>query len=198
MKRIELAIAIGLLCTILLTSFTGFAQQCEEIREEVVRLHILANSDSAQDQRLKLAVRDAILEQTEEFFRQSQSKEQAEALAEQHIEEIRAIAKREIVRQGYDYDVTARIINRYFETRVYDGFTMPAGYYDALQLEIGSGEGKNWWCVMFPPMCIPAATADSGMELEDKIRNLGETPQYQPAFAVVEVIESIHQYFAED
>lgn len=191
MKKIDLSLTIGLIVSIILTSFTSFAQECDTIRHNVVRLHILANSDCDSDQALKLAVRDAILAGTADLFTDSQTREQAEELAAGHLEEIEAIARAEIQRQGYDYSVTARIVNRYFETRQYDNFTMPAGRYDAVQVEIGAGAGKNWWCVMFPPMCIPAASEHSDLPLEEQIHQLGQAPQYKPAFAVVEAIEAI-------
>lgn len=198
MKRIELALAIGLLFSIGLTSFGGFAQECDEIRHGALRLHILANSDSDEDQALKLAVRDALLAGTEDLFEATQSKEQAAEAAERHLAEIEQLAGEEIRRQGYAYPVTARMVNRYFETRVYDGFTMPAGRYDAVQVEIGAGDGRNWWCVMFPPMCIPAAEEHNETPLEEQIRSLGEQPRYQPAFAVVEVFESLQQALEGD
>lgn len=191
MKRFDLALAIGLAASILITSFTGFAQECDDVRRAVVRLHILANSDSEEDQTLKLAVRDAVLKGTEEIFAQSRTKEEAEALVADHLREIESIAAAEIARQGYDYAVSARIVNRFFDTRVYDGFTMPAGRYDAVQIEIGSGQGRNWWCVMFPPLCIPAASDNGGTLLEEQIRKLGQPPEYEPAFALVEAIEGL-------
>lgn len=193
MKRFEIALAIGLVCAIFLSAFSGFAQECEEIRHEALRLHILANSDSNADQALKLAVRDAVLEQTAGLFQASQTKEQAEAEVETRLAEIEQIAVAEIRRQGYDYPAAVRLVNRYFETREYDGFTMPAGRYDAVQVEIGAGNGRNWWCVMFPPMCVPAASEQGASSLEEQIRALGEPPQYKPAFAVVEAIESLQE-----
>lgn len=198
MKRIEISIIIGIICSLLIGSFNGFARECDSIRHSVVRLHILANSDSDEDQALKLAVRDAVLEQTAGLFGESQTKEQAEQLAAGHLHEIEAIAAAEIARRGYDYPATARVVNRFFDTRVYDGFTMPAGRYDAVQIEIGTGAGQNWWCVMFPPMCLPAASEQQETPLEEQIRELGETPQYQPAFAVVEAIESLQQWLESD
>lgn len=194
MKRIELAVALGLLFAILISNFTTFAEECDEIRHSVVRLHILANSDSDSDQTLKLAVRDAILAGTEELFTAPRTKEEAEALAGSHLGEIEAIAQDEIARQGYNYDVSARVVNRFFDTRHYDGFTMPAGRYDAVQVEIGSGDGKNWWCVMFPPMCIPAASEHTDLPVEEQIRSLGQPSQYKPAFAVVEAIEGFQEW----
>jgi stage II sporulation protein R len=190
MKRIEIAILVGLVCSVCLSAFTAFAGECGEIRGGVVRLHILANSDSGEDQALKLEVRDAILAGTGETFAAARTKEQAVAAAGASLGDIAAIAEEEIARHGYDYGVSARLVNRYFDTREYDGFTMPAGRYDAVQVEIGAGGGKNWWCVMFPPLCLPAAEK-SDLPLEEQIRALGERPVYKPAFAVVELIESL-------
>jgi stage II sporulation protein R len=191
MKRIEMAMIAGILCSVCLSAFTSFAEECGEIRDGAVRLHILANSDSEEDQALKLAVRDAILAGTDETFTAAHTKEQAIAAAEESLNRVTAIAEEEIARHGYDYSVSARIVNRYFETREYDGFIMPSGRYDAVQVEIGAGEGKNWGCVMFPPLCVPAATEESDSPLEEQIRALGEKPVYKPAFAVVEWIESL-------
>jgi stage II sporulation protein R len=190
MKRIEMAMVAGLICSVCLSVFTSFAGECGEIRGGVVRLHILANSDSEEDQALKLAVRDAVLAGTGETFTAARTKEQAVAAAEASLHDVESIAAGEIIQRGYDYDVSARVVNRYFETRAYDGFTMPAGRYDAVQVEIGAGEGQNWWCVMFPPLCVPAAEAED-LPLEQQIRALGDKPVYKPAFAVVELIESL-------
>lgn len=191
MKRIDIAIAAGLAITILMTSFTSFARDCEEVRGEVVRLHILANSDSAADQELKLQVRDKILERTSEFFSGSISKEQAEETAEAQLKLIEATAREEIVRQGYDYPVKAELVNMYFETRTYGDTTLPAGRYDAVRVNIGEANGKNWWCVLFPPLCIPSASEK--LPVEEQLEHLGQQPRYVPKFAALELVESIMQ-----
>lgn len=193
MKRIELALLIGIVCTILLGSFSGFAQDCDAVRHAVVRLHILAHSDSAADQQLKLDVRDAVLEQAGDIFVAVRDKMQAQTIAQHHLEDIEAIASREIQRQGYAYPVRAYLVNRYVETRSYDGFILPAGQYDAIQLEIGEAKGQNWWCVMYPPMCIPAASEQPDTAVEEQIRALSAPVHYQPAFAVVETVENFRR-----
>lgn len=193
MKKIDIALLIGVVLAIMLTSLGTFANECEDIRQSVVRLHILANSDSVEDQALKLAVRDAVLEKTASLFTAQHTKQEAKEAAQSNLELIEETAREEIARQGYDYDVTARVTNLFFDTRVYDDFTLAAGNYDAVQIEIGSGEGKNWWCVMFPPMCIPAASEDNPLPLEDQIRDLGQPVRYKPAFAIVEAIESLQK-----
>lgn len=193
MKRFDLALIIGLIISVLLSSFSVFAKECEEVRASALRLHILANSDLEEDQALKLAVRDAVLLQTSDLFTGSANKAEAKAAAEKRLDEVIRIAESEIERQGYTYPVSARVVNRFFDTRVYDDFMMPAGRYDAVQIEIGQGKGTNWWCVMFPPMCIPAASEHEQTPLEEQIHQLGQ-PVYKPAFAMVEAIELLQQH----
>lgn len=193
MKRIDVALVIGLLCSILMGSFSGFAQDCDTVRHAVVRLHILANSDSEADQQLKLAVRDAVLEQTGAAFAAAEDKAQAEDIVLQQLERIETVAREEIRRQGYAYDVQAKLINRYVETRTYTGFILPAGQYDAVQIEIGEAQGHNWWCVMYPPMCIPAASEQETTDAERQIRALSGTGKYTPAFALVEAMEMLRK-----
>ena len=128
-----------------------------QIKTDTLRLHIIANSDSDLDQKLKLKVRDRVLEYTGELFAEVSGKTEAEALAEYSSDEIKNIAEEVIAENGADYSVSVEITNMWFETRSYDGFTLPAGDYDAVRIIIGAGEGHNWWCVMYPPLCIPGA-----------------------------------------
>lgn len=180
-----------------LCSMASFSQQCQNIRESVFRLHVLANSDSQEDQALKLRVRDRILLESEHLMDGVSSREQAEQIVKQHLPELEAAAKDEIQHQGYDYPVEIRLENTYFNTRQYDTVTLPAGQYDALRVLIGSGEGHNWWCVMFPPMCLPAAEDPKQIEdvlspQETDIVEGGE--QYEVKFKVVEWFEEIQNY----
>lgn len=193
MKRIELAALIGMIAAVILSAFTAFAGDCADVRQQVVRLHVMANSNSNEDQALKLAVRDAVLEGTAQLFSDAQDKSQVEQNAASHLADIQDIARAEILRQGYDYSVEAQLVNMFFDTRTYGDLTLPAGYYDAIRITIGSGQGKNWWCMMFPPMCIPAATPGDGGPLEQQIKDLGQQPQYEPKFAVVELLETVGQ-----
>ncbi|WRS27140.1 stage II sporulation protein R [Oscillospiraceae bacterium MB08-C2-2] len=196
MKRLDLAVLIGAVLAIALSSFTTFAQECDAVRENVVRLHILANSDSQADQELKLAVRDAVLLGTAQLFSASSDKTDTEREVLEHMDEIEAIAREEIQRQGYDYPVSVSLTNMFFETRQYENFTMPAGYYDAVRILIGEGAGKNWWCVMFPPLCIPAASPKSEMTPTEQIRLIGTRPQYKAKLAVVELVETVADHFS--
>ena len=149
------ALAIGLVATLLISSAVSFAETCGPIRNGVLRLHILANSDSDEDQRLKLAVRDRVL--TLDLFSSGHaaSKEEAEQETASSLLEIEEAAREELRRQGCTDDVKAELVRMYFTTRVYENVTLPAGYYDAVRITIGEGAGHNWWCVLYPPLCIP-------------------------------------------
>nr|WP_317412786.1 stage II sporulation protein R [uncultured Solibaculum sp.] len=192
-KRLLIALSMGFVIAVL-CSMANFSGQCQNIRESVFRLHVLANSDSQEDQELKLKVRDRILLESEHLMDGVSDREEAKQIAKQHLPELEAAAQDEIYRQGYDYPVEVRLEKTYFNTRQYDTVTLPAGQYDALRVLIGAGEGHNWWCVMFPPMCLPAA--EDPKQIED-VLNPQETDiveggqQYEVKFKVVEWFEEI-------
>lgn len=159
-KRNTLLIAAGLILTIIISNSVSFirdGRRLEQLRKSVLRLHILANSDSEEDQRLKLCVRDALLEHSEELFGSSGNLEEAEAAALKAMPEIISIAEETLREQGCRSSVTAKLADIAFDERVYGNITMPAGEYRALRIEIGEAKGHNWWCVMYPPLCLPAA-----------------------------------------
>lgn len=125
-----------------------------DISNSVFRLHVIANSDSKEDQELKYKVRDSLLEYMNKISADCTSKEEVIALAEAHKEDFYKIAKQTIKENGYDYSVNIDIGNFEFPTKTYGDISLPAGYYDALKVEIGKASGQNWWCVMFPPLCF--------------------------------------------
>ena len=199
MKKIEWSVLIALVFTILFGSVTTFAAECSQIREDVLRLHILANSDSEEDQALKLKVRDRILLEMGDVFETPETLEDAETAASKHLDEIREIAQQEVYDNGYDYPVHAELINMYFTTREYETFTLPAGMYDAVRITIGDAEGKNWWCVLYPPLCLPAAQSEETLEQalgEEETDLVTRNPQYEVRFAVVEWFENLKQMFS--
>lgn len=132
-------------------------QAGQELSDKVVRLHVLANSDSEEDQALKLKVRDRVLEYAEPLLASAGDRSEAEALLRGRVPELEELAAREIRANGYDYPVTIELEDTVFPTREYEGFTLPAGKYLALRAVIGAGEGRNWWCVVFPPLCAAAS-----------------------------------------
>lgn len=125
-----------------------------DISDSVFRLHVIANSDSKSDQELKYKVRDSLLEYMNNLAVNCSSKEEIISLAQSHKDDFYNIAQQTIKKNGYNYSVKISIGNFEFPTKTYGDISLPAGYYDALKVEIGKAEGQNWWCVMFPPLCF--------------------------------------------
>ena len=125
-----------------------------EISDEVLRLHVIANSDSDEDQNLKYIVRDAVLEYMTTCAKDAKNKSEVLSILNDNIEEIRQIALNTVKTYNYNYNINLEIGNFLFPTKTYGDISLPSGYYDALKIVIGNGEGKNWWCVMFPPLCF--------------------------------------------
>ena len=124
------------------------------LSDAVFRLHVLANSDSAEDQALKLKVRDSLLNYMNDICSNCTTKEEAISLANENKKNFQQIAEQTISENGYNYPVKINIDNFSFPTKNYGDITLPAGFYDALRVEIGEAKGKNWWCVMFPSLCF--------------------------------------------
>ncbi len=135
-------------------SICSFAKTSEQIRSDVLRLHVIANSDSSVDQNLKIRLRDFLLEEGKSIFDGSVNVENAVKKIEPQIPALEKSAKEFIRASGFDYDVKISLSREYFTTRTYETVTLPAGKYLALRVIIGSGEGHNWWCVMFPPCLL--------------------------------------------
>lgn len=197
-QRAVVSFAIALLASIVAGAGTCSAN-CEGIRDNVFRLHVIANSDSAEDQQLKLAVRDEIISLSASIFSQVHNREEAENAARTHLPELERAAKRVVSERGYDYPVRAEVSNEYFNTRFYEQVTLPAGKYDALRVIIGEGAGKNWWCVMFPQMCLPAAEQTQELErvlTEDEMQMVTDYQDYEIRFKLVEWYEYLKQLVA--
>lgn len=193
--KIRISIAVGIV-TAVIFSICSFAKTSEEIRSDVLRLHVIANSDSSVDQNLKLRLRDYILEEGEDIFDGSVNVENAVEKIEPKLSELEKSAETFVKNAGFDYDVKITLSNEYFTTRTYESVTLPAGKYLALRVVIGSGEGHNWWCVMFPPMCVPAADKKDEIEnvfTDKEIKLVESKPKYEPRFKVVEIYEQIRE-----
>ena len=191
-KNFTLSLATALVFSVLL-SISGFDAKCHEIEKEVLRLHIIANSDSSEDQALKLKVRDRVLQLESDLCQNAESKAQAMEIVNEHIEEIESVAKRVVADNGYDYSVKATLTNCYFPTRDYESFTLPAGNYDALRITIGEAKGKNWWCVLFPEICLGTAADFSGV-LSNESENIVSNPShFKVKFKVVELYRGIKE-----
>lgn len=198
MKLFLKSLCVAFVLTVIF-SMLPFETECKEISNEVFRLHILANSDAESDQELKLKVRDKVLEYTESLFENSHSKEETENAVSDNLQEICNVALKEVRNNGYDYGVTAEITNMYFTTRYYDSYTLPSGMYDALRITIGSGEGHNWWCVMYPSVCISSEeNQDKAAKeaLNENQYDIVKNEQYEYKFKIVEIFEKICSYFS--
>lgn len=145
-----------------------------DIANSVFRLHVIANSDSKEDQDLKYKVRDNLIKYMKEICCDCKSKDEAIVLVAEHQQEFKQIAMKTIYDEGYSYNVKINIGNFKFPTKDYGDISLPAGFYDALRVEIGEAKGQNWWCVMFPPLCFVDVTSgvvpkDSKDQLEDNL-----------------------------
>ncbi len=178
-------------------SVGAFAYNCSRVRSDVLRMHVIANSDCSADQQLKLMVRDAVLERGAQLFDGTVTADEARRKIEPHKAELEAAAQEVIERAGYDYPVSVNVVNEYFATRCYGSLTMPAGRYTAVKVVIGEGAGRNWWCVMFPPLCLPAAQ-DRGGNLDaffddGELKVVESSGRYEPRFKIVEIIEKLKE-----
>jgi stage II sporulation protein R len=158
MKKLFLPLITLLISTLFLACIPTNADY--SIYADTVRLHILANSDSNEDQELKLIVRDEILKKYSSELSVFENIDTAKDTLKAKLSDIERTASEIIQKNGYDYTVKATLTEEWYDTREYEGFSLPKGSYTSLQIKIGEAEGKNWWCVMFPPMCLDAATEE--------------------------------------
>lgn len=136
----------------------GIIKDRETLNNELLRLHVVANSDSQEDQEVKLKVRDAVVESLREEMAKITDFEQARAYIQENLPKIQRVANDCLEALGVDGNAVVTLGKEIFDTRYYDTFTLPAGVYEALRITIGEGEGKNWWCVVFPTLCLPATS----------------------------------------
>lgn len=196
MKKIlilDLALLLGLAFAITVSA-VKFESTCEDVRKSVLRLHVIANSDSDTDQQLKLKVRDALLDTGAKLFSGDTTASGARKTAEDEIESLEAVAKSVLEENGCNDSVKIEIGESYFPTRTYESVTLPAGKYEAVRVIIGEGKGHNWWCVMFPPMCLPAAQSDVEIDdvlSQDGMKLVSSNPKYEVRFKIVEWWQSV-------
>lgn len=164
-----------------------------EVRQDVVRLHVIANSDTETDQRVKLMVRDAVLKAGAEAFYGAESARQAVRALAPRLHAMEAAANRVLRANGCAYGAKAELTSEYFTARAYDTFTLPAGRYTAVKITLGQAEGKNWWCVMFPPLCLPAAGPEDAAAVfsDDEMRVLRPEKGFQVRFKLAEWLEDL-------
>ena len=180
--RFKTAVCL-LLVTVIAAVFilTAYSNDVNEgLADNLIRLHVLANSDSDADQALKRDVRDVIINYMKVKLKDSKDIEQTKLIIDSNMKDIEEIAKKEISRQGKDYSVKAMLGNYPFPTKVYGDVSLPAGYYQALRVVIGKGEGANWWCVLFPPLCFVDASHGTVSEsVKSDLKNVLDEEQYK-------------------
>ncbi len=194
LHAIESIVLAGLVFTMMSAAVRRTVSASTQVKTDTLRLHIIANSDSDFDQELKLRVRDRVLEYTGGLFAEASGKTEAEALAKYSASDIKAVAEEVIAESGANYSVSVEITNMWFETRSYDGFTLPAGDYDAVRIIIGAGEGHNWWCVMYPPLCLPGA--ENALQKYGANAKFVEGDGFEIRFAFLEWLESLKKISA--
>ena len=179
-KSIFYRILLVLLLLIVFVCFSAYfyvTAVSSGISDSVFRLHVIANSDSKEDQDLKYIVRDNILTYINEISKNASTKEEVIEIARNNIDTIKQIAQETVYENGYNYSVNIKIGNFAFPTKQYGDISLPAGFYDALRVEIGSASGQNWWCVMFPPLCF--VDVSSGVVPEESKEVLQENLSYE-------------------
>ena len=194
--RWELALLLGLCAALLWGAWS--AQEQQELSRKMIRLHVIAHSDSTEDQALKLQVRDAVLDYATAVLQRSADMAEAQQELQRELPRIESIARAAVTAEGYDYGVTASLGQAEFPLKEYDGFSLPAGEYTALRLVIGEGAGQNWWCVVFPPLCTAAAcefdeTALAGGLSQEDIALITESEGYVLKFRAMELWQQLRQ-----
>ena len=194
----EISLLLALAVTMLWGAWS--LQEQDVLERKMIRLHVIANSDTQEDQTLKLQVRDEVLAQATAVLEESADMAEAVVRLEAALPAIESTAQQKITAEGYGYPVSARLEQTEFPTKVYDGFALPSGEYLALRVIIGEGAGENWWCVVFPPLCTAAATdleevgIATGLGEEDLSLITEEHQGYVLKFRSLELWESLRQW----
>lgn len=197
LRRWECALLVLAAALTLFCSWLGGYREC--LSGKLLRLHVVANSDSDADQALKLEVRDAVLDCAAGYLENVSDVRAAEQVLGAHLAELAGAGQAVVREKGYDYAVRASLGTSHFPTKTYVGFALPAGDYRALRVTIGAGEGRNWWCVVFPTLCVSAAsewqdTAVSGGLSDEDVRLMGEEDEgYVLRFKCLELWDKLSQ-----
>ena len=198
----ELEVALLVLLAVCLLTGAAALRRQDDLQQKMIRLHVVANSDSERDQALKLQVRDKVLAFTEQTMRSAESREAANEALRASLPEIERMAEDTLLESGCVDSVEARLEPAEFPLKAYDGFRLPAGEYMALRVLIGEAEGQNWWCVVYPPLCTAACTdledvaVQAGMDEADMKLITGQEG-YVLKFRAVELWERLRQWLGK-
>lgn len=190
MRTLEIAALSAFLLTLALYMLP-FCRGCSDLYDNMLRLHVIADSDSVDDQRLKLLVRDTVLREGADYFDGSADVRTAKEKLVPHFADLEKAAESALRQNRCNDRVTISLERSYFDTRTYGDLTVPAGTYAAVCVRIGKAEGHNWWCVMYPPLCLPAAAEKTDAVFTADGRTvLGSSPKYDVRFKVVELYQN--------
>ena len=190
-KKLFVFLPLLLIFTLLFGSLSYTNDASNDISTKVLRMHVLANSNSIDDQKLKIAVKNNILKSTQELFTDCDNLEESIEIAQSNTELIKASAQEVIKKYNKNYDVKVYVDNEFFDVREYKDFTLPSGNYNTVKVVIGEGKGKNWWCVMYPAVCISACSDDFDKALTKEEKKLITSKKYIPKFKILEIINKI-------
>ncbi len=204
-KIIIVSVILGIVFTFVISCSIAYSNTVQKgIAKDVLRFHVLANSDEDYDQRLKLKVRDEILKKYKSELENCQNVSETKKFFEENIADVVETAKETIKKEGFNYDVKAFIGKSCFPTKKYGDISFPAGEYEALRIEIGSAKGKNWWCVMFPPLCfVDVSCKKVSDNSKEQLKNILTEEEYgivansetdndfKVKFKIIEICESI-------
>lgn len=200
MKKAWKRIGICLVAALAVWGGTLLADR-QRLNEELIRLHVVANSDSRVDQEVKLQVRDAVIQSLEADLEALADVEQAKAYLTENLPKIQAVANETLEEAGFSGEAVVSLCKEAFDTRYYDTFTLPAGVYEALRITIGEGKGHNWWCVVFPTLCVPATTEGfedtaAGAGFPDSLTGaLTGEEEYEVRFYLLDVLGRMENRF---
>lgn len=189
MKPYKIFLPLFMVLTLTLSFIQPIIATSEQISNKVLRLHILANSDSTEDQNIKLELKNYFLENTADLF-VGKTVEENITIAKENTDYIENLCNSFLSDNGYDYKADVAVAKEYFDTRVYDDFTLPAGTYNSIKIEIGEGAGHNWWCIVFPSVCLSACSTSISDYLTDEEMEL-INDGYTPKFKIVEIYEKM-------
>lgn len=187
MRFYKIFIPLFLVLTVFTSMIIPSFSTAEDISNKVLRLHILADSDSSYDQKIKLELKDYFLQNTKDIFC-GETLEDNLKIAVENSERLEKICNKFL--EKYKTSASVSVIKEYFDTRVYDDFTLPAGVYNSVNIKIGQGKGHNWWCIVFPTVCISACSESMSEYLTEEEMKLVSSG-YSPKFKIIEIYERI-------
>lgn len=193
LRRMELALLLILAC--LFTYAAAVSHEQDHLANGLLRLHVVANSDQMQDQEVKLAVRDRVLKYCQPLLHDAETREEVQHIIGDHLEDIAYAAQEELKSQGESRSIQVCLANEYYPTRKYEKFSLPAGDYLGLRVTIGAGQGRNWWCVVFPPLCTEVAETESSSAKTEKAKQLPK--EYTIRFKTAEMVGALRHYFLD-